>query len=142
MAVIKPSLVFEGSHLGDRFDPAPGKYTAYLIDVHFTDERKSHIRLNWEIKSHPFNWKVQHTCTLDQRYIGFLNRHLWWWKRKKWAKLGADDMERLEVLRSWIGDQANVRVDPWGDGNPNSVSVTAVWSLGMSWPPLWADDDE
>jgi hypothetical protein len=145
MAIIKPSLVFEGSHLGNRFDPDPGDYTARLVDVEFTNEGKSQVRMHWELTSHPpsgYSWRARHTCTLAQEYIGFLNKHLWCWKRKGWADLGEDDTERLDTLRSWIGDEANVRVEPWNSENPSSVTVTAVWSLGMSWPPFWADENE
>jgi hypothetical protein len=46
MAIIRPSLVFEGSHFGDRYDPEPGDYTARLLSVQFTNERKSHIRMS------------------------------------------------------------------------------------------------
>jgi hypothetical protein len=106
MAIIKPSLVFEGSHLGNRFDPDPGDYTARLVDVEFTNEGKSQVRMHWELTSHPptgYSWRARHTCTLAQEYIGFLNKHLWCWKRKGWADLGEDDTERLDTLRLGLG---------------------------------------
>jgi hypothetical protein len=142
MAIIEPSLNFEGSHFGERHDPEPGDYTARLVDVHFKDERKSHIRMRWELTNHQMTVGtsvVQRTYTLDQRYIGFLNQHLWCWKRKKWAQLGQDDDARLEAVRAWIGDEANVHVGPWDPERPGLVSVGQVWSSGMSWPPPWAD---
>ncbi len=145
MAIIVPSLHFEGSHLGERNDPDPGDYTALLVDVQFTNEKKSHIRIEWELTNHTetaYTWIVRHTCPLAQKHIGFLNQHLWNWKRKKWHQLGETLDERLETMLTWIGDEANVRVDSWDPERPWLVSVIQVWSIGMSWPPSWACDED
>jgi hypothetical protein len=144
MAIIKPSLVFEGSHLGNRNDPEPGDYTARLLSVQFTNERKSHIRMEWELTNHPatgYNWRVQRTYTLSPDYIRFLNHTLWWWKRKNWDALGKNDAERMETMQRWIGDEANIRVTPWNPENPRLVNVSAVCSLGLSFPPFGANEE-
>ncbi len=100
--------------------------------------------MRWELTNHPipgYAWIVQHKCTLAQRYIGFLNGHLWCWKRKKWERLGEDNDARLETIRTWIGEEANVHVGSWDPERPRLVSVDRVWSLGMSWPPSWAEEE-
>ena len=145
MAIIKPSLVFEGSDLGDRNDPAPGDYTARLLNVQFTNDGKSHVRMDWGLTNHPmtaYSWRVQRTFTLSRDYIGFLNHTLWWWKRKKWDDLGENDDEGMETMQSWIGDEANIRVVAWNSENPGLVNVSAVCSPGMSFPPLECDEAE
>lgn len=144
MAIIRPSLVFEGSHFGDRYDPEPGDYTARLVSVQFTNERESHIRMEWELTNHPirvYNWRVKRTFTLIQEHIRILNHTLWWWKRKNWNALGKNDAERLETMQRWIGDEANIRVTPWNPENPRLVNVSAVCSLGMSFPPIEGDEE-
>jgi hypothetical protein len=138
MAIIQPSLVFEGSDLGVRRDPQPGDYTARFQNVQFTDDKKSKILLEWRLTNHPmtcYTWEAKHTCTLDPKFIKFLNGHLWWWKRKKWARLGASDDERLAMMRTWIEDEANIRVYSWNSANPTLVSVDQVWSIGMPYHP-------
>jgi hypothetical protein len=145
MAIIRPSRTFAGSHFGDRFDPEPGDYSARLFEVQFTDGRKSHIQIQWELTNHPmsfYTWRIRRTYTLARQHIGFLNEHLWWWKTKKWEDLGEDDAKRVDTMRSWIGNEANIRVERWDPENPSPVSVTAVWSLKRSWPPLWDGDQE
>lgn len=145
MAIIRPSLTFAGSHLGDRFDPEPGDYTARLFEVQFTDGGKKHIQIQWELTNHPtsfYTWRVRRTYTLAPQHIGFLNKHLWWWKRKRWEDLGEDDDERLDTMRSWIGNEANIRVERWNPQNPSLVSVEGVCSLGMSWPPFSDGEQE
>lgn len=144
MAIINPSLVFEGSHLGDRYDPDPGDYTARLIDVMFTNDG-NHIQMSWRLTNHPlkvYNWIVQRTYTLQPQHIGFLNKDMWAWKRKYWEQLGEDNDERLDATRMWIEHEANTRVTAWNTENPRLVSVAAIWSLGMSGPSSWRGRDE
>ena len=56
--------------------------------------------------------------------------------------LGDDDDERMETMQRWIKDEANIRVTAWNLENPRLVNVSAVCSLGMSFPPLEADEED
>ena len=145
MAIIKPSLVFEGSDFGVRRDPAPRDYTASFFDVQFTNEKKSHIHMDWCLTNHPmriYSWRVKRTFTLVPAHIRILNNTLWWWKRKYWDDLGENDDERMETMQTWIGDEANIRIVAWNPENPRLVGVSAVCSLGMSFPPIEGDEAE
>ena len=145
MAIIKPSLVFEGSDFGVRRDPAPRDYTASFFDVQFTNEKKSHIHMDWCLTNHPmriYRWRVKRTFTLVPAHIRILNNTLWWWKRKYWDDLGENDDERMETMQTWIGDEANIRIVAWNPENPRLVGVSAVCSLGMSFPPIEGDEVE
>ena len=85
MAIIKPSLVFEGSDFGVRRDPAPRDYTASFFDVQFTNEKKSHIHMDWCLTNHPmriYRWRVKRTFTLVPAHIRILNNTLWWRRRQ------------------------------------------------------------
>ena len=145
MAIIKPSLVFEGSDFGVRRDPAPGAYTASLFDVQFTNDRKSHIQMDWRLTNHPlrmYSWRVKRTFTLVPAHVRILNNTLWWWKRKYWEDLGENDDERMETMQTWIGDEANIRIAAWNPEDPRLVGVSAVCSLGMSFPSIEGDEAE
>jgi hypothetical protein len=145
MAIIKPSLVFEGSDFGVRRDPAPRDYTASFFDVQFTNEKKSHIHMDWCLTNHPmrlYRWRVKRTFTLVPAHIRILNNTLWWWKRKYWDDLGENDDERMKTMQTWIGDEANIRIVAWSPENPRLVGVSAVCSLGMSFPPIEGDEVE
>ena len=145
MAIIKPSLVFEGSDFGVRRDPAPGAYTASLFDVQFTNDRKSHIQMDWRLTNHPmrmYSWRVKRTFTLVPAHVRILNNTLWWWKRKYWEDLGENDHERMETMQTWIGDEANIRIAAWNPEDPRLVGVSAVCSLGMSFPSIEGDEAE
>jgi hypothetical protein len=145
MAIIKPSLVFEGSDFGVRRDPAPRDYTASFFDVQFTNEKKSHIHMDWCLTNHPmriYRWRVKRTFTLVPAHIRILNNTLWWWKRKYWDYSGENDDERMKTMQTWIGDEANIRIVAWSPENPRLVGVSAVCSLGMSFPPIEGDEVE
>jgi|GEM_PF-3107042 hypothetical protein len=142
MAIIKPSLVFEGSHLGDRNDPEPGNYTAKLHSVQTTPNSNKSYQLEWILTDHQSTncrWIVKQW--LPRKNTGLLRQVLWSWKRKKWGDLGKNDDERLEAVRRLIGEEATIYVEARIQGNSNSVKVTEVRPLRKPRPRYCADGE-
>ena len=142
MAVIKPSLAFVGSHLGDRNDPPPGEYKARLHSVQKTPSSNKSYQLEWVLTDYPstsYRWIVKQW--FPRKNPGFLSQMLWSWKHKKWGGLGENDDERLETLRKPIGEEAHIRVEVLDPEKPNSVRVTKVWPVVMPVPARWADEE-
>ena len=141
MAVIKPSLVFEGSNLGDRFNPNPGVYTARLHSVQKTPSSDKSYQLEWILTDYPSTsdrWIVKQW--FPRKNPGLLSQMLWSWKHKKWGDLGENDDERLEALGKLIGEEAQIRVEALDPEKSNSVRVTEVWPVVMPVPVHWADE--
>jgi hypothetical protein len=142
MAVIKPSLVFEGSNLGDRFAPNPGVYTARLHSAQTTPNSDKSYQLEWVLTDHPsknYRWIVKQW--FPRKNSGFLSQMLWSWKHKKWGDLGENDDERLEALGKLIGEEAHIRVEALDPEKSSSVKVTKVSALDTARPPYWADGE-
>lgn len=114
MAVIKPSLVFEDSHLGDRFNPNPGVYTARLHSFQTTPASDKSYQLQWVLTNYPstsYRWIVKQW--FPRKNPGFLSQMLCSWKHKKWGDLGENDDERLEALGKLIGGKLTYASRPW-----------------------------
>lgn len=93
MAVIKPSLAFVGSHLGDRNDPPPGEYKARLHSVQKTPSSNKSYQLEWVLTDYPstsYRWIVKQW--FPRKNPGFLSQMLWSWKHKKWGGLAKTTM--------------------------------------------------
>ena len=143
MPIIKPSLVFEGSHLGDRNDPPPGEYKVRLHSVQITPTSNKSYQLEWIVtdqQSTNCRWIVKQW--FPRKNTGLLSQMLWSWKHKRWGDLGANDDERLEALGKLIGEEALIRVEALDPENSRLVSVSAVCSLGMSFPPRRAIEED
>lgn len=141
--IIKPTLNPEPEMLGDRYDADPGDYTARLFDVRYIPEDTCPLWLEWHLTNHPlkvYRWPVSRGYS--PRAIGFLKRDLWAWKRKKWQDLGDTIEEKLGEIQTWIGDEANVRVISMGSDYWSPRYITEIWSLGMSGPRSWEDDED
>ena len=141
MAIIRPSLTFAGSHLGDRFDPEPGKYRATLYSVQINSKTHNSYELEWVITDHHMNnyrWIVRQW--FPRKNAGLLSQMLWSWKHKKWGDLGENNDERLEALGKLIGEEAQIRVETLNLEKSNSVRVTEVWPVVMPVPVHWADE--
>jgi hypothetical protein len=143
MAIIQPSLVFEGSDLGIQLNPEPGDYTARLHEVRYTPREKIIFWLEWSLVSPPANFPYRPVSkTYTKRGINLLYQDTYCWKRKLKCDMGATFDETVEIVRSWIDEEANVNVailNP--DKGPLRV-VTRIWSLGMNWPPPWGQAEE
>jgi hypothetical protein len=139
MAIIKPSLVFEGSHLGDRHNPDPGYYNAKLHSVQINAATNNSYQLEWLLTDHPspnIRWIVRQW--FPRKNPGLLSRMLWMWKRIKLEALGENEGERLESLRKLIGEEASIRYEAWDPENTNSGKVTEVWPPGSE-AQSWAE---
>jgi hypothetical protein len=86
-----------------------------------------------------YRWIV--TRSYSQRSLSFLSKDTWWWKRKRRDQLGETFEELLEALRTWIGDEANVRIEKWNSENSSLVGITEIWSSGTPWPPPWVEEE-
>ena len=131
MAIIKPSLVFEGSHLGDRNDPRPGYYAAKLHSAQVTPNSNKSYVLEWFLTNHQstnYRWSARQWFPLKNP--GILSSMLLSWKEKMWKHLGVDDQERLQQLKRWIGDEADVRVDFLESSKSRLIVVGEVWPSG------------
>jgi hypothetical protein len=141
MPIIKPSLVFEGSHLGDSNNPAPGSYRAKLHSVQTTPNSNKSYQLEWILTDHQSTncrWIVKQW--FPRINTGLLSQMLWSWKCKKWESFGKNEDERLEALRKLIGEEAKIGVAASDPENSNSVKVTKVSALDMN--PSWADEED
>ena len=140
MAIIKPSLVFEGSHLGDRFDPEPGCYSAILHEAQIYTRTNNSYQLEWLLTDPPSpscRWIVRHW--FPRKNPGLLSGMLWAWKRVKWDALGKNEEERLESLRRLIGEEAIVRYEVEDSDGSRLGKVTEVWPPGKPKAQSWAD---
>lgn len=133
MAIIEPSLNFEGSHLGDSYYAEPGCYTAVLHSVQINPKSNESYLLEWVLTNRPasnYRWIVRQW--FPRKNPGFLSQMLCSWIDKKWGDLSENDDERLEALRKLIGEGARIQVAALAPGNSNSVKVAKVAALDLS----------